>query len=61
MVAFQETYLNSICEIGSLLNPPHFPHSNHIVFPEWWGLNQSIQKTTDYIASQGFRALAVDL
>ena len=32
-----------------------------LVFHEWWGLNDNIQKMTEKLAAEGYTALAVDL
>ena len=32
-----------------------------LVFHEWWGLNDNIQKMTEKLATEGYTALAVDL
>src|SRR5260370_37323508 len=32
-----------------------------VVIQEWWGLNDQIKETADFIASAGYRALAPDL
>jgi len=35
--------------------------SGVVVVQEWWGMNESIRKTVDYVASQGFKAMIPDL
>src|ERR1700674_1357208 len=35
--------------------------SGFVVTQEWWGLNDQIKETADFIASAGYRALAPDL
>ena len=35
--------------------------SGFVVIQEWWGLNDQIKETADFIASAGYRALAPDL
>ena len=32
-----------------------------LVFPEWWGLNEYIQKRTEQVAKLGYIALGVDM
>ena len=32
-----------------------------MVFPEWWGMNEYIQKRTEQIAELGFVAMGVDM
>ena len=32
-----------------------------LVFPEWWGMNEYIQKRTEQIAELGFVAMGVDM
>ena len=32
-----------------------------LVFPEWWGLNEYIQKRTEQVANLGYLALGVDM
>jgi len=35
--------------------------SGVVVVQEWWGMNESIRKTVDFVASQGFQAMIPDL
>ena len=32
-----------------------------LVFPEWWGLNEYIQRRTEQVAKLGYLALGVDM
>ena len=32
-----------------------------LVFPEWWGLNEYIQRRTELVAKLGYIALGVDM
>jgi carboxymethylenebutenolidase len=46
---------------GYLARSPKANAPAVLVFHEWWGLNDNIQKMTEKLAAEGYTALAVDL
>lgn len=60
MVQFDRPY-EKACP-GYLATPSSAPNApGCVVIQEWWGLNDQIKKTTDRLASAGYRALVPDL